>query len=284
MSTFWPTRWFAYAAAVRFRTKALAKRRQAEDLDRLPEVAKPRGWLAALALAVVVVGLVIYAIAGEIPRRVEADGVLSSRGGVLEVQSHQSGEVHKMLVEIGEEVTPDTPVATITTDDGTREEVNADFTGKVLELRTAEGRVLEAGDEVVTLAGEPGDRPTGAYLFVAQDEAAGVAPGMHVDVDVSTAPSQTYGVVHAEISSVSGAPISPQEMDVLLSNDGLVEQFSADGPPILATVELEKADNPSGLNWSTGDGPDFPLVPGTIVTADVQQGEQAVLDVILGDR
>lgn len=262
----------------------MAKRRQAEELDRLPEVAKPRGWLAALALAVVVLGVVGYAIAGEIPRRVEADGVLSSRGGVLEVQSHQAGEVRQVLVEIGEEVTPDTPVAEITTAAGAREEVNADFTGTVLELRTAEGRVLEPGDEVVTLAGEPGERPTGAYLFVSQDEAAGVAPGMHVDVDVSTAPSETYGVVRGEVASVSGAPISPQEMDVLLSNDGLVEQFSEGGPPILATVTLERADNPSGLNWSKGDGPEFPLVPGTIVTADVQQGKQPVLDVILGDR
>lgn len=270
--------------AVRFRTKALAKRRQAEELDRLPEVAKPRGWLAALALAVVVIGLVSYAIAGEIPRRVEADGVLSSRGGVVEVQSHQAGEVHDLLVDVGDEVSPDTPVATITTDDGAREEVNADFAGRVLELRTAEGRVLDPGDEVVLLAGEPGEQPTGAYLFVNQDDAAGVAPGMKVDVDVSTAPSQSFGVVRGKVETVSGAPISPQEMDVLLSNDGLVEQFSQDGPPILATVALDRADTPTGLRWSTGNGPDFPLNPGALVTADVQQGEQAVLDVILGDR
>jgi hypothetical protein len=107
---------------------------------------------------------------------------------------------------------------------------------------------------------------------------------MKVDVDVSTAPSQSFGVVRGKVDSVSGAPISPQEMDVLLSNDGLVEQFSEDGPPILATVSLNRAKTPSGLEWSSGDGPDFPLNPGAIVSADVQQGEQAVLDVILGDR
>jgi multidrug efflux pump subunit AcrA (membrane-fusion protein) len=269
---------------MRFRTKALAKRRQAEELDKLPEVAKPRGWLAALALAVVVIGVVGYAVAGEIPRRVAADGVLSSRGGIVEVQSHQSGEVHEMLVAVGDEVQPDTTVATITNEAGEREEVPADFTGRVLELRTAPGRVLEPGDEVVTLAGEPGEKPTGAYLFVEQADAAGVAPGLEVDVDVSTAPSQSFGVVRGEVDSVSGAPISPQEMDVLLSNDGLVEQFSEGGPPILATVSLNRDDTPTGLEWSRGEGPDFPLNPGAIVSADVQQGEQPVLDVILGDR
>jgi len=269
---------------MRFRTKALAKRRQAEELDRLPEVAKPRGWLAALALAVVVIGLVAYAIAGEIPRRVEADGVLSSRGGVLEVQSRDSGEVLEMLVEIGDEVDPGTPVAAIESESGERSEISADFQGSVLELRTAPGRVLEPGDEVITLAAEPGERPSGAYLFVSQETAAGVAPGMSVDVDVSSAPSQEYGVVRGTVESVSGAPISPQEMDVLLSNDGLVEQFSEGGPPILATVELDKSDTPSGLSWSSGDGPEFPLTPGTLVAGAVQQGEQPVLDVILGDR
>jgi multidrug efflux pump subunit AcrA (membrane-fusion protein) len=267
---------------VRFRTKALAKRRQAEELDRLPEVAKPRGWLAALALAVVVIGLVGYAVAGEIPRRVEADGVLSSRGGIIEVQSRESGEVTRMLVEIGDRVKPGSTVAEIESPDGGRAEITSGFQGSVLELRTAEGRVLQPGSEVVTIAAEPGEKPTGAYLFVDQSVAAGVAPGMKVDVDVSSAPSQEFGVVRGEVDSVSGAPISPQEMDVLLSNDGLVEQFTEDGPPILATVELDRADTPSGLRWSNGDGPDFPLTPGTIVAADVQQGEQAVLDVVLG--
>jgi multidrug efflux pump subunit AcrA (membrane-fusion protein) len=267
---------------VRFRTKALAKRRQAEELDRLPEVAKPRGWLAALALAVVVFGLVGYAIAGEIPRRVESDGVLSSRGGVVEVQSRQSGEVTRMLVDIGDRVDPGTPVAEIESSGGESSEVVSGFRGKVLELRTAEGRVLEPGAEVVAITAEPGEKPTGAYLFVEQDVAAGVAPGMRVDVDVSSAPSQEFGVVRGTVESVSGAPISPQEMDVLLSNDALVEQFTEAGAPILATVELDRADTPSGLRWSNGEGPDFPLTPGTIVAADVQQGEQPVLDVILG--
>jgi multidrug efflux pump subunit AcrA (membrane-fusion protein) len=267
---------------VRFRTKALAKRRQAEELDRLPEVAKPRGWLAALALAVVVIGLVGYAVAGEIPRRVEADGVLSSRGGIIEVQSRESGEVTRMLVEIGDRVKPGTAVAEVESTNGARSEITSGYQGSVLELRTAEGRVLQPGSEVVTIAAEPGEKPTGAYLFVDQSVAAGVAPGMKVDVDVSSAPSQEFGVVRGEVDSVSGAPISPQEMDVLLSNDGLVEQFTEDGPPILATVELDRADTPSGLRWSNGDGPDFPLTPGTIVAADVQQGEQAVLDVVLG--
>ena len=267
---------------MRFRTKALAKRRQAEELDRLPEVAKPRGWLAALALAVVVLGLVGYAIAGEIPRRVESDGVLSSRGGIVEVQSREAGEVIDMLVEIGERVQPGTPVARIETANGGRTEITSGFPGNVLELRTAAGRVLQPGSEVVTIAAAPGDEPTGAYLFVPQSTAAGVAPGMRVDVDVSAAPSQEYGIVRGTVDSVSGAPISPQEMDVLLSNDGLVDQFSEDGPPILATVELDRAKTPSGLRWSEGEGPDFPLTPGTIVSADVQQGEQPVLDVILG--
>ena len=144
--------------------------------------------------------------------------------------------------------------------------MNADFTGKVLELRTAEGRVLEPGDEVVTLApvspasGRPA--PTSSSRRTRRPASR---PGCTWTWTCPPRRRRRYGVVHAEISSVSGAPISPQEMDVLLSNDGLVEQFSEDGPPILATVELEKADNPSGLNWSTGDGPDFPLVPGTIV-------------------
>lgn len=273
---------------MRFRTKALAKRRQAEELDRLPEVAKPRGWLAAVALAVLVTGLVIYALAGTINRTVETDGVLSSKGGVVEVQSNVAGEVDDVPVDIGRTVRRGQTVAILTVDpdehagEPHQHEVESPFAGRVLEIRTARGRVLEPGTEIVTLAPTGSGRPDEVFLFLAQDEGAGVAPGMEVSVNVATAPSARYGVVTGRIEQVSGAPVSAEEMDVLLANDELVAQFSKDGPPLLATVRLETAQTPSGLKWSQGDGPEFPLQPGTLVSGEVIQQKQSVLDVILG--
>lgn len=271
-------------AAVRFRTKALAKRRQAEELDRLPEVAKPRGWLAALALAVLVAGVVVFLLAGSIPRRVTGDGVLASAGGVAEIQSPRAGEVTRVLVAPGDEVGPSTAVVTLRGPDGATTEVAAGQAGTVLGVRTGPGRVLQPGGAVVTIARRPGDEPTRAYLFLDQEDAAGVAPGMEVDVHVASAPSEVFGSVVGHVESVGDAPVSPEEMDVLLANRGLVEQFSRNGPPILATVALHRGDTPSGLAWTSGAGPDFPLRVGTLVDADVQQGEQSVLDVVIGDR
>jgi multidrug efflux pump subunit AcrA (membrane-fusion protein) len=144
---------------MRFRTKALAKRRQADQLDRLPEVAKPRGWLAALALAVVVGGVIAYALVGEIPRRLEAEGVLGSEGGIVAVQSQSTGEVERVLVENGERVEPGTPVLELSSRQGDREVLEAGYSGQVLEVLTAEGRVLSPGTDLFTIAGEPGARP-----------------------------------------------------------------------------------------------------------------------------
>jgi multidrug efflux pump subunit AcrA (membrane-fusion protein) len=269
---------------VRFRTKALAKRRQADQLDRLPEVAKPRGWLAALALAVVVGGVIVYALVGEIPRRLDAEGVLGSEGGIVAVQSQASGEVERVLVETGEGVEPGTPVLELSTEDGGREVLESGYSGQVLEVLTAEGRVLSPGTDLFTVAAEPGARPDRAYLFLPPADASGVAPGMHADLVVSSAPSEAFGSIHADVETVSGAPVSPQQVDVLVANDLLAEEFTAAGAPILVTVALESADTPTGVAWTGGSGPDFPLMPGTIVSAEIQQGEQSVLDVVLGDR
>jgi multidrug resistance efflux pump len=268
---------------LRFRTKALAKRRQAEELDRLPEVAKPRGWLAALALGVMVVALLVYLLAGEIPRRLEVEGVLKSRGGVVEVQSTRSGEVTRVLVAIGDRIRPGTPIAELEDPAGRTARIEARSGGTVLGVRTAPGRVLSPGSPVLTLAAEPDERPDGAYVFVSQEDASGVAPGMPVEVSVDVAPKEAFGTVRGEVASVSGAPISPEEMALLLLNDSLVDQFSGDKAPMLVTVEFRSADTPSGLDWSSGEGPDFPLQPGALVHADIRQGDQTVLDLVLGN-
>jgi len=246
-------------------------------------VAKPRGWLAAVALGVVVIGALVYLLAGSVPRRVTASGVLSSAGGLIEVQSDQTGEVSRLLVSPGQHVAPSTPVAEVVNGQGRSVTVKSGFMGLVLDQLTGPGRQLTPGSPVLTLAAEPGSQPTGVYLFLPQKDAGGVAPGMRVDINVSTAPQAAFGSLLGRVSSVSPAPVSPQELDVLLANDALVQQFIQGGPPVLATVTLNKAKTPTGLSWSAGNGPPYPLQPGAVVSAAIEQGNRKVLDLILGN-
>lgn len=269
---------------MRFRTKALAKRRQAEELDRLPEIARPRGWLAAIALALLVMGLVIALFAGSIPYRVGGSGVLASEAGIAEVQSLGSGEVVEVLVEPGDVVQSSTPLVEVRGPSGDTSRITAGQDGEVLVVRTGPGRVLAPGSAVVTIARSPGGEPTRAYLFLSETEAAGVAPGMEVDVSVTAAPNARYGAVRGVVESIGQRPVSPEELDVLLANQTLVDRFAGDGAAILVTVALTAADTATGLSWTGGDGPDFPLQPGSLVAADILQGERSLLDVVLGQQ
>lgn len=266
---------------MKFRTKALAKRRQGEELDRLPAIAKPRGWLAAVALTVLVVGLLVGLLAGSIPRIVNGHGVLASDGGLAEVQSPVSGEVADVLVEAGDEVTASTPVAAVRDAEGEVRTVLAGQDGVVQVVRTSPGRVLTPGSPVVTVARTP-TNPSRAYLFLDQQRAAGIAPGMSVDLHVAAAPSAAFGSVDGTVVAVGQQPASPEELDLLLANGSLAAEFAEDGAPVLVTIDLVGADTPTGLAWSRGEGPDFPLQPGALVDADVRLGDQSVLDVVLG--
>lgn len=266
---------------MKFRTKALAKRRQGEELDRLPSIAKPRGWVAAIALTVLVVGLLVGLLAGSIPRKVNGGGVLASDGGLAEVQSPVAGEVVDVLVAAGDEVVPDTPVATVRDRQGELHTVVSGQDGSVQAVRTSPGRVLSPGSPVVTVARTPTD-PSRAYLFLDQQQAAGVAPGMPVEVHLAAAPSAAFGSAHGTVSAVGQQPASPEELDLLLANGTLAKEFTADGAPVVVTVTLTDADTPTGLRWSQGTGPDFPLQPGSLVNADIRLGDQSVLDMVLG--
>jgi HlyD family secretion protein len=52
-------------------------------------------------------------------------------------------------------------------------------------------------------------------------------------------------------------------------------------PVQLVTVELEPADNPSGLRWSSGRGPDLPLENGTPARAKVEVERRPLVSFVL---
>ena len=88
-----------------FRSAALKRLDSPEDLDRLVRVTRPIGWIAGLALALMIAAVLVWSVVGRLPSRVSGNGILLPQGGrVVEVQARGSGVLTVLGVTVGDRV------------------------------------------------------------------------------------------------------------------------------------------------------------------------------------
>jgi len=87
-----------------FRKAALDRLSSPEELDTLTQVTRPTGWLALLAVALILAAALVWGFLGAIPTLVTGSGMLIRRGGVLDVVSISGGQVTEVVADVGETV------------------------------------------------------------------------------------------------------------------------------------------------------------------------------------
>ena len=127
---------------MKFRKDAVAHSHNQEALDLPVRLTSPRGWIALLLIAVVVVGGGVWGSSATLPRTVAASGLITSAQGVFSVQTLQSGQVTKVFVERGDEVSADQPVAQLS-NGRARTTVRAPAAGRIFSLAARVGLVVD---------------------------------------------------------------------------------------------------------------------------------------------
>ena len=90
-----------------FRKVALERLSSPEQLDQLMQVTDPRGWLALIALLMLLAAAMVWGFMGTIPTEASGEGILIRRGGVSALVSTGSGPVEEMLVSVGDVIEKD---------------------------------------------------------------------------------------------------------------------------------------------------------------------------------
>jgi len=269
---------------VQFRMKALNQLQKPDDLDLLMKVTKRRGWFALGTLGLAVAALIGWSFVGRLPVQVEADGVLSTPDGVSRIDATLRGQVLDVRITDGDELAVGDVVATVIDDSGEERDVAAVYPGTVAGILVDGGNFVEPGSPLylVERSDLPGTR-LAAHVFAPSGKGESLAPGMAVDLSVASAPPAAFGVLRGVVTSVDPFPATELEVYGLVGDEQLAARFTADGPPVVVLVDLlPDASTVSGFEWSTADGPPFPLGPGVEVTALIVQGEQRPVDLVFG--
>ena len=87
-----------------FRKKTLDRLSSPDQLDVLLRVTTPRGWLALLALGLIVSGALVWGFYGVIPTKVGGNGIMIRTGGILEVVATSAGRIKNLYFTPGDDV------------------------------------------------------------------------------------------------------------------------------------------------------------------------------------
>ena len=96
-----------------FRKVSLDRLASPEQLDQLMQVTTPKGWVALVALSILLLMVIIWGCVGRIPETVHGQGILVKSGGVLQVVPSAGGRVSDIAVSVGDLVSAGQIVARV---------------------------------------------------------------------------------------------------------------------------------------------------------------------------
>ncbi|HET7552759.1 MAG TPA: NHLP bacteriocin system secretion protein [Gemmatimonadaceae bacterium] len=96
-----------------FRKVSLDRLASPEQLDQLMQVTTPKGWVALLALSLLLLTAIVWGCVGRIPETVHGQGILVKSGGVLQVVPSAGGRVTDIAVGVGDLVSAGQIVARV---------------------------------------------------------------------------------------------------------------------------------------------------------------------------
>jgi HlyD family secretion protein len=165
--------------------------------------------------------------------------------------------------------------------------VTSPHAGRVLEVRSAEGSLVQPGTPILNLEHVATSSAAGrleGILYLPPADGKKLRAGLDVQLSPATVRREEHGFVLGRVRAVAEFPSTRQGMMRLLENEALVQKFmdGAGGAPIAVEVELLRDPAaPSGFSWSSGRGPPVGIDSGTPATGQITVKSQRPIQLVL---
>jgi HlyD family secretion protein len=160
--------------------------------------------------------------------------------------------------------------------------ITSPYAGRVTEIKAGNGMLVSQGSPVITVElADSGASTVEAIIYTPVGDGRKVRPKMDAQIVPSTVKREEHGFLRATVSYVSDYPATPQSMMMLLQNEALVRDLAGSTPPTEIRAVLKPADNASGYQWSSAQGPAVKIASGTVCTAEVIISRQRPLSLVI---
>jgi HlyD family secretion protein len=155
--------------------------------------------------------------------------------------------------------------------------------GRVVELAVNLGQMLQVGHRLGSIAVADDASTLVGMTYFPVEAGKKIAPGMKVQIAPDPVERQRYGSILGTVTSVSAFLVTKEGMASRIGNAEVVNVLVAQGRPaieVVATLELDAATF-SGYRWSSSQGPELHMTPGTTTTGRVVVEQRAPITYLL---
>jgi multidrug efflux pump subunit AcrA (membrane-fusion protein) len=267
---------------MKYRRAALREFEAPEQLDEVVRLATVPRWLMTATLGAVAVAATLWATFGSVASTIQAGGVLVHSDGIFTLDAATSGQVTDVWASPNEHVSAGTPLYTLTNAVGKPTTVTSPWTANIVSLQISLGQLLQPGTPVAEL--EPLNLPgevLEAVVFVPASDAAGLIPGVPVQVSAEAAPSSVFGTLQGTVASVGAFPETVASLQAFLGDGYNVLPLLKNGSVVRVDIPLTTMPGSETLRWSR-QAPQFNLDTESQVTVSFTVARQHPIDWLLG--
>jgi HlyD family secretion protein len=161
-------------------------------------------------------------------------------------------------------------------------QILSQYSGRVLEVTTAVGQVLQPGRRLGYINVENSLDTLQVLIYFPIKDGKRVIEGMQAEVTPDTVRRERFGGIISTVKSVSAFPATKQGAENLIGNSEIVESLLASEPMIEVVVELQRdPSTASGYRWSSSAGPRLTLSDATTVSAHITLEKRSPIKFLL---
>jgi multidrug efflux pump subunit AcrA (membrane-fusion protein) len=252
-----------------------------ERIDHLFHQTSKRIWLGTLGLALLLVAGVLWTVIAKQSITSEGPAVIVPPTGLFDAARLEAGTVASVLVREGEVVSRGQPLAKLQPAGATRTvDLRSPVAGRVLTVEVRAGDNSPAGTRMFRLA-PLNVRPMAIALFPAATISQ-LAAGQDVAVQVNGVSPERYGRAIGRVAYIGPVPITDRRLEQLTGDPSFATVARTAGELREVRIRLERADTPSGLAWTHGQGPAGPLPVGVRAVAVVTISRETLISKAFG--
>ncbi|RCJ30814.1 NHLP bacteriocin system secretion protein [Nostoc punctiforme NIES-2108] len=161
-------------------------------------------------------------------------------------------------------------------------QIKSSYTGRILEISATQGQILLQGTPIGAIAAQQASEQPVSIAFFPVGDGKKIQPEMKIQITPSTVQRERFGGIIGSVSNVSAYPVTKESALSIVGNSEIVQEFMSQGPQIQVTARLESDANTfSRYKWSSSQGPELKVTPGTTTTVQVTVEERAPITFVL---
>lgn len=161
-------------------------------------------------------------------------------------------------------------------------ELRSPVHGIVAEIAVERNGLVGPSQPVLSVIPENFQKVLDAVAYVSLSDGKLVKVGDPVYLRPLSMPTREQGRIRGTVMEISDAPITEQALRRMLGNSALADRTANGGAPFAVRIALHRdRTTPSGYAWTSGEGPDMRITPGTPLSSRITVERETLLTMAL---